>query len=70
MKLYQAAIMLNIIFMFTLIDSYIQEQEVIKYHIEDDILTIEIIQKLSDNDADSCLGDSVGEEEKLNKNIV
>ena len=36
----------------------------IKYHIEDDILTIEITHKLSDNDKDSCIGDSIGEMEE------
>ena len=46
------------------INNYIQEKEVIKYHIEDDILTIEITHKLSDNDKDSCIGDSVGEMEE------
>ena len=46
------------------IKNYIQEKEVIKYHIEDDILTIEITHKLSDNDKDSCIGDSIGEMEE------
>ena len=39
-----------------------QENELIKYYIDDDILTIEISQKPASqsNDRDSCLGESFG----------
>ena len=39
-----------------------QENELIKYYIDDDILTIEIAEKPASqsNDRDSCLGESFG----------
>ena len=52
--------------------SYIQENELIKYYISDEILTIEITKKQSVNDKDSRLGQSFGEDQsmRMKQNII
>ena len=52
--------------------SYIQENELIKYYVSDEILTIEITKKQSVNDKDSRLGQSFGEDQsmRMKQNII